>query len=530
MGVSALVLDELHVLDGTARGDQLRILVERMRVERREGPRPVPLQVVAASATVADPEALAGRYLRDPTLVVAGSRRAVRARIVMGRDPASIRAHLLAVVRGGFRKVLLFCDSRAEVEEVAAALQGRPPFGHAVFAHHGSLARARRISAEARFLEAPVACCVATRTLELGIDIGDVDLVALSGAPPDLPSLLQRAGRGRRREGQSAILAMVDRPLEERLLRLLLEAQAEGRWFEDPPVFFAEVLVQQAIGIGMARISRTVDAAAMRRRFPPDLLGAWPARRLEPLLAAAAEAGWLQRAGSGPEGPIYGLGAEAERAWARGGTHANLPELNGISVIDSLTGDTLGTVATGSGAVPMGGQGRDILFSSPDRLVTRPGVGEGSARFAASGRLGRGAALSRALLQSLGLPLPSWCSLGGKAALFHGLGSAGGALLAACLRPTEEVVRAGAGALVLKRPPRPEGWPGPAAVRVALEEGLAGFAAELPLGPFFAALPWAEKLAVVGGLSGAEAVRALLSGPPPAEIDPEPIHEEAAWW
>ena len=176
-GVRTVVVDEVHVLDGTPRGDQLRVLLHRL-----EGAAANPPQRLAASATVSSPEALAARYLRDAEVVTATGRRQIRARSFEGRHPTEVARHVDLLADAGYRKVLLFCNARNAVERYAAGLRGRTRFGDAVFAHHGSLAKAERERTERRFLEAPAAVAVATLTLELGIDIGTVDYVLLLGA------------------------------------------------------------------------------------------------------------------------------------------------------------------------------------------------------------------------------------------------------------------------------------------------------------------------------------------------------------
>lgn len=227
--ITAVILDEIHVLDGSARGDQLRILLKRLRARTS-------VQVVGASATVADPEGLAWRYLVDPEVVRAGAGRSISGRIELSTEPAHIAACLHEAAKAGFRKVLLFARSRNDVERLSRKLSGVAPFGANVVAHHGSLGRTERLSVEQRFLALPFALCVATSTLEMGIDIGDVDLVALHGVPSSAASLLQRIGRGGRREGRSTFIAFVETAFEEGALRTLLAAGKRGEWNCTAPV------------------------------------------------------------------------------------------------------------------------------------------------------------------------------------------------------------------------------------------------------------------------------------------------------
>jgi ATP-dependent Lhr-like helicase len=89
---------------------------------------------------------------------------------------------------------LVFVNTRRLVERVSHQLSGRMGES-AVVAHHGSLSRATRLAAEQKLKQGEVKVCVATASLELGIDIGDVDLVCQIGSPRSIGLLLQRIGR-----------------------------------------------------------------------------------------------------------------------------------------------------------------------------------------------------------------------------------------------------------------------------------------------------------------------------------------------
>jgi ATP-dependent Lhr-like helicase len=533
--VGALVLDELHVVDGGVRGDQLRILVQRLREARAAAGGG--LQVVGASATVAEPARMAGRYLVDPAVLTLGARRPVRARIAQGREPAAVVTELLELARQGFRKVLAFCDSREEVETLARHAEGRPPFGGSVFAHHGSLARRVRLSAEARFRTAPVGLCVATSTLEVGLDIGDVDLVALVGPPPDVASLLQRIGRGGRRLDHTTVVAFVAGPFEALVARTLLDAQAKAAWLQDPPLLHPGVLVQQAVVLAASRAGG-VHPQALWRRLPSEVRLDWPEPRLQRLLVHACDQGWLLRVGPGP---TCVLGPRGERLWARGEVHANLGARRMVTVVDGVTGDAVGEVAPGSeDRVSDGARGRRALHSEEGRVVTEAGRGLGLPSFGGGAKAPMHAALARALLHRAGVPAPCRARLDGGETVFHGLGSAGGALLARTLRSRKVKVRhAGPLAVVVDGAPFSDGtpamaadrWPAPSRVALTLDLHHPGLARDLGLGAFHGALPEDEQRRAVAEHSGAARVEALLAlGLPPAVEPTDPaLWDQAAW-
>lgn len=528
--VRAVVIDEAHVLDGSARGDQLRVLLERLRVgEPTGGTRAHPIQVAGASATVPDPEAVARRYLRDPVVVQAGDRRRIRARIEVDVSPVRLTALLSEQTAQGFRKVLAFCNSREDVETTARLLRGRPPFGEVVLAHHGSLSRAARLSAEARFLSAPAAICVATSTLELGIDIGDVDLVLLKGVPPDLSALIQRIGRGGRRVAQSHVLATVASDFEASMLHTMLDAYAAGTWFSTPYAFRPGVLVQQALSILHARTSRTVDAAALHRRLPPDLQAEWALPRIEAVLAHTATQGWL---GSRAPDGRYGLGVLGERAWARGQLHANLAERKEVAIHDALTGDTLGHVTrVDAEAVGLGGRGRRSLHQDGERVVVTPDDTAELARFGGGASTPVSAALATAWLRGAGIPCPCRAKVLGKNVLFHGLGTAGGMLLAFALKRSGYKIDHKSRLAVILDGEWPESWPTAAAARTALGHLHRGLGRKLQMGAFHPMLPEDERLAAVGALAELPILEAFLrvGVPPEVQVDDEELWEDAAY-
>ncbi|MCB9777897.1 MAG: DEAD/DEAH box helicase [Alphaproteobacteria bacterium] len=533
--VGALVLDELHVLDGSVRGDQLRVLVQRLR--GRLSAIDQPLQVVGASATVPEPLAMAERYLAEARIVSAGDRRVVRAKVVQDADPAAIQAELLTLVRTGLRKVLCFCDTREAVERLARALRGQPPFGHEVLAHHGSLSRRARLQAEERFRTAPVALCVATSTLEVGLDIGDVDLVCLVGVPPDVPALVQRVGRGGRRTGRNVAVVFAGGPFQAVAARAMLEAQARGDWLHDPVPFHPAVLAQQAISVAGGR-GRGVTPAAMRRRLPMDLAAEWTEERLAEVLRALCEAGLLMAVG---EGPRCVLGEEGEALWSRGQVHANIGGGETASVVDGLTGEEVGRVdAAQPEGLSMAGTDRSVLLREEGRIVTRAGTGDLLPSFTGGQGPVMGPTQARALLAAAGIPVPCRARLDGGETVFHGLGTAGGRILARALRERgSSIRRAGPLAVVLRGAPfdgttdllARQRWPAAADVQVAFDDLRPALAQRLGLGPLHAVLPAAVREPAEAAHARVSAVeRFVMAGLPPL-VDPEDwgLWDAAAW-
>ncbi|MCA9930508.1 MAG: DEAD/DEAH box helicase, partial [Anaerolineales bacterium] len=225
--LQAVVLDEVHLFDNTPRGDHIRCLLPRIeRIRQYAQPDAPVMQRVALSATISDPEGVAQRYLQKGVIVQVAGKRQVEAEIRPLYDLHELTTVLAERAR---RKTLLFCNSREEVEKTAVFLRQHLPFHAEIFVHYSSLDAQIRRDVEERFAAASVAVCVSTSTLELGVDIGSVDDVALLGVPPDLTAFLQRMGRGGRRSSKTSVLCLPKSPNEwarfEALLRL-----ARGEW------------------------------------------------------------------------------------------------------------------------------------------------------------------------------------------------------------------------------------------------------------------------------------------------------------
>ncbi|MCP4662029.1 MAG: DEAD/DEAH box helicase, partial [bacterium] len=200
----SVVVDEVHALAGTDRGAHLASVLERIVRHSRHD-----VQRAGLSATVGNPEQilawLAGTSQREGRVVVPPKEpspkdlRVVLRATTSGDTGAGIAS--LAARRGVGKKSLFFCQSRALTETVAERMRDREID---VFVHHSSVSAEERRQAEARFHHGPSACIVCTSTLELGIDVGDLDLIFQANAPSTVASFLQRLGRTGRRAGARA--------------------------------------------------------------------------------------------------------------------------------------------------------------------------------------------------------------------------------------------------------------------------------------------------------------------------------------
>jgi ATP-dependent helicase Lhr and Lhr-like helicase len=198
-GLRTIVVDELHAFAGDDRGWHLQFLMERL-----EGTIGQKLQRVGLSATVGNPDGLLETFSTRPEAE----------RLVVSPPPGeevtpdvsldyvgsiTNAATVISKLHRG-EKRLVFVDSRERCEKLAAALRAESV---KTFVSHGSLGLDERRQAEQAFGEARDCVIVATSTLELGIDVGDLDRIIQIDAPSTVASFLQRLGRTGRRPGST---------------------------------------------------------------------------------------------------------------------------------------------------------------------------------------------------------------------------------------------------------------------------------------------------------------------------------------
>jgi ATP-dependent Lhr-like helicase len=302
-GLRALVLDELHLFDGTPRGDQLRVILNRIRrvrayaFERGDAP-DATLQYAALSATIAAPEA-ATRYFDGAQAITIPGARAIEAEsLPLAPDSADeLLAYLTTFRARGWRKALAFCNSRAEVEAYAATVRTRSPFGGAVCVHYSNIEANRRREIERQFAETDAAICFASSTLELGIDIGDIDVVILIGPPGSRSSFVQRIGRGNRRGGMTRVACCYRSPLERLLFDALIHDDRTGTIDRAPTTddhspahFRPAVAVQQIFSLIKQSKTAAVRLAELASLFANMLSAA----DLQAILGALQLRGYLK--------------------------------------------------------------------------------------------------------------------------------------------------------------------------------------------------------------------------------------------
>jgi ATP-dependent Lhr-like helicase len=320
--VRAVVVDEVHAFAGDDRGWHLLAVLERL--ERLAGQR---IQRIGLSATVGNPDTLLtwlqgaspadrrGRVVAPGVTLPATTGTATAGSGDLPRPAGEAEldyvgslanaAKVISALHLG-EKRLVFCDSRKQVEELGAALRARDV---TVFLSHASLSTDERARSEQAFAEARDCVIVSTSTLELGIDVGDLDRVIQIDSPSTVASFLQRIGRTGRRAGTSRnCLFLTTRP--DTLLQAagLLTLWARG-WVEPvtPPPSPRHLVAQQLLAITLQE-HRIGD-----RLWPEQWNGLAPFdRSAAPLLSHLVDGGFLDS-----DGGMLFIGPEAEKHFGR---------------------------------------------------------------------------------------------------------------------------------------------------------------------------------------------------------------------
>ncbi len=281
--VKTVIVDEIHAIARDKRGSHLALSLERL--EALTGP----FQRIGLSATQ-KPLDEVGRFLvgvgRRCTLVDVGHRRAMDVAIVVPPSPlTTVCSHeqwdeiyaQVAQLIDGHRTTLIFVNTRKLAERITARLTD--VLGEdKVTCHHSSLSKERRLDAEGRLKAGALRALVATASLELGIDIGQVDLVIQVGATRSIATFLQRVGRSGhavRRMPKGRLFPLTIDELVE--AAALMRAAKRGILDKTPqPRAPLDILAQQVVAACVAAGEPGWSEAALFEAFKR----AWPYRDL----------------------------------------------------------------------------------------------------------------------------------------------------------------------------------------------------------------------------------------------------------
>lgn len=386
LSLQTVMIDEIHLMSSSGRGDQLQCLLTRIRRINK-----FPIAFCASSATVPEIERIARDFLGEGaiTLTVTEGTRVIEQEVYHFEnetEAATIIEDLL--LQSPVRKMIVFANARALVENLVLALRQRAKLASMVFAHHGSLSKEERLRTEKKFLEAKHAVCVATSTLELGIDIGDVDRIVLVGPPADVSSLVQRIGRGNRKEKVAHVVCLAVSEFDAKRFHHLVLCAQKDEFFPDPVRFRPTTIVQQAFSICLQNPNRWIAKNALYERLSEAARVMYTAEDCEHVLDAMVKNGYLRRVDHGKYVPE----TKTQFLFDRGYMHSMILDRGETDVIDVMTGRNLGSVmlknksrqAIAEGARPaltLGGKTHEVSYMRDKKLYVEPSKQGDMSRF-----------------------------------------------------------------------------------------------------------------------------------------------------
>jgi len=304
--VRTIIIDELHAFVESERGVHLKVLLDRMdHITKRQ------VQRIGLSATAGNPEEVLAwlsddRHKAELVTISSPPKEKQFQFIVEPEERDRINA-LARIVEG--KKALVFVNSRSVAEKLMKASAGRIRNLHI---HHSSLSPATKKTSEEAFTSQDGACIICTSTLELGIDIGDLDVVVQVGPPNSVSSFLQRMGRCGRREKYAYVAWVLQDPCELLCSLAIIEC-AIRKDVENlvPPRRPYNVLLQQIFlhVYNHSRISRRKLASSLLSHPVFRELGQ---RILDQIITHLISASYMTI-----DGEMLMLGTEAERVFGR---------------------------------------------------------------------------------------------------------------------------------------------------------------------------------------------------------------------
>ncbi len=308
--LKAVILDEIHLLDNTPRGDQLRILLNRLRKINNN------IQYSALSATIDDLK-IGERYFPDSKFCVLKSEREIEYSLIKAKD--FIDELFKVALERNLKKILIFFNARSLSEEFSRKLNC-PPFQGKVLVHHASLPKPKREEVEKAMNDADSMILLATSTLELGIDIGDVDCVVLYRPPFNVSSLLQRIGRGNRRSDKLFALGVYTDNWEKVLFETMFASAKSGRLYEKLYKPALSIIPQQIYSYMYQRRRIGTTLKSIYEIFKPT----YDYDTVREIFSSLIEAGFITETRAG----IYFLSPALERKISYGKIYSNIAEVS----------------------------------------------------------------------------------------------------------------------------------------------------------------------------------------------------------
>jgi len=402
--VRAVVVDEIHLLHGSPRGAQLRYVMKRLEASCDQPQSSKDLfQIIGMTATIGDIEDVKKIWIGDwAKSIKTGEAREIdivylpaHAEDLSGFADKKSGAIAQWIEENTPRKVLVFGNSRNTTHALAAALHQRLKGSRwTVYLHIGILHTTERVRVESAMKTERFGVCVATSTLEVGIDIGDIDVIVLAEPPFSVHAFLQRIGRGNRSSDVCRVLAVHTDEQERIIFRALHHCACSGllddvHEYDRPSIRFQQVLSLSWRGV---RTDSPVTAANMEERT-----GGFDHRDvIDDMLTTGA----LREIGAAliPNDKLMDQGDKRR-------IHTTIVGARGVPMIDIDSGEVVGYTsanALDSGAIYIGGKMKKAVQSADGEIYIEP-IKEDEKRYLTrlpSTRMRRG--LSRRIVWSIG--------------------------------------------------------------------------------------------------------------------------------
>ena len=264
-----VIIDELHALIDSKRGAHFMLSLARLETLCQHR-----IQKIGLSATI-EPLSLAANYLtKNPCSIVAPKmEKKIQIKILNSHDgqvvlkkdglwreiATEIYDHSLSIRSG-----IVFCDGRAFVERIAYHINQVAGEGYAR-CHHGSLSKEQRHEAEIELRNGTLKLLCATSSMELGIDVGELDLVFQIGCPKSIASTMQRLGRAGHKPGKVSVMEMFPRTSMEGIYCAMTANMAKIGGIEHvkPPMGCFDILAQHLVSMAATEEYRVDDILSL---------------------------------------------------------------------------------------------------------------------------------------------------------------------------------------------------------------------------------------------------------------------------
>lgn len=360
--VEAVCLDEVHLYEGSARSDALSFALHRLRLIKGSFP-----SLYAMTATFSDPFWIAKKYFFKEFEAVIVKKKTIIDYKLLDFSEKELQGLIWELEGIEAKKVLFFCNTRAEAEWMALSLKKHLHYADKVFVHHASISKRERELIEEFMHRESVTMIVSTLTLEMGIDVWDVDAIVFLSPPSSCASLLQRLGRGARGKGIIKAFALYADEFEKKVFECMFHLAQRG-WVEEAAGGKRfSVAVQQALSYILQRRRVGTSLQNLKKLLSPFGFDTF---FVHTLILHLLEKRYLREERKGiffPSSSLQGL-------FKLGRVHSNIERAREeYEVVDLPSGRVLGTIQSPKPTFTLQGKVRKVVKVEGKRVFVRDG-------------------------------------------------------------------------------------------------------------------------------------------------------------